>query len=259
MQEVRISREIQNKLMDLTLALYRVTALFPKEEVLSVKLRDKGLEIMASLIEYGFTNTPEKERTLILAKITTIKEYLNIALAMNFTNFINCQVLDREYSLLSDFFIKEISAKKITVENTVKIRENTAIKSEELASWREFTPTPKSHGRESVDEWSSSAKRIDESHERKPMVWGFTTDDKVKILTTDHNSINERQKAIIGHLKQSKEAKISDFFKFFSDISSKTIQRDLQDLVSKNLLVKEGEKRWTTYSLKSDNMSDIVL
>lgn len=258
MQEIQISREVHNKLMDLTLALYRVTSLFPKEEALAVKLRDKGLEVMASLIEYGFTDTPEKERALISAKITTIKEYLNIALVMNLTNFINCQVLEREYDCLADFFRKEIHTKKIFADNTIKTIEDTALKSEELASWREFTPTPESHGRESVDKWSSYAKRIDESHERKPMVWGFTADKGEKLIP-DQKSINERQKAIIGHLKQSKEAKISDFFKFFSDISSKTIQRDLQDLVSKNLLLKEGEKRWTTYSLKSDNMSDIVL
>lgn len=226
---LRISEEIQSKLMDLTFALYRVTALFPKEEALALKLRDKGLEVMASLIEYGFTDTPEKEKALILAKITIIKEYLNIALVMNFTSLINYQVLEREYNFLFDFFIKEISAKKIVTDNTVKVRENAITKSEELASWREFTS------------------------------------DKAKIMISgqndirDRNSINERQKAIIGHLKQSKEAKISDFFKLFSNISSKTIQRDLQDLVSKNFLLKEGEKRWTTYSLKSDNMSNIVL
>jgi len=45
------------------------------------------------------------------------------------------------------------------------------------------------------------------------------------------------------------QAKISDFHSFFGDISSKTIQRDLQDLVSKSVLKKEGEKRWTVYSI----------
>ena len=43
-----------------------------------------------------------------------------------------------------------------------------------IGVFRGFTPTPESSGRKPVDEWSSSAKRIDKSHERKPLVGGFT-------------------------------------------------------------------------------------
>jgi predicted HTH transcriptional regulator len=63
------------------------------------------------------------------------------------------------------------------------------------------------------------------------------------------NGVNERQQKILEYVKQTSQAKISDFFTFFTDISSKTIQRDLQGLVAKNILKKEGEKRWTIYSL----------
>lgn len=60
---------------------------------------------------------------------------------------------------------------------------------------------------------------------------------------------NDRQRAILGHLAQSGQAKVSDFYEVFGDISSKTIQRDLQDLVVKNLIRKEGDKRWTIYMI----------
>ena len=63
------------------------------------------------------------------------------------------------------------------------------------------------------------------------------------------DEINERQRAIIERLRESGMVKISDFFETFGDISSKTIQRDLQDLVARNLIRKTGDKRWTMYML----------
>ena len=65
--------------------------------------------------------------------------------------------------------------------------------------------------------------------------------------------VSERQKAIIGHMKKAdKKARLGNIHALFGDISSKTIQRDLFDLVSRNILRKEGEKRWTTYFLIGD-------
>ncbi len=49
--------------------------------------------------------------------------------------------------------------------------------------------------------------------------------------------------------RNDKKARLGDLHTLFGDVSSKTIQRDLFDLVSRNILRKEGEKRWTTYFL----------
>lgn len=61
--------------------------------------------------------------------------------------------------------------------------------------------------------------------------------------------VNERQRKIMERLAAAGQVKVSDFYDTFDAISSKTIQRDLQDLMMKNLIKKEGEKRWTTYTL----------
>ena len=68
-------------------------------------------------------------------------------------------------------------------------------------------------------------------------------------LSPIQKDLNERQMVILEHFKNSKHAKVSDFSPVFNGISTKTIQRDLQDLVGRNVLKKEGEKRWTMYSL----------
>jgi DeoR/GlpR family transcriptional regulator of sugar metabolism len=62
--------------------------------------------------------------------------------------------------------------------------------------------------------------------------------------------MSERQRKIVEYVQKIPQAKISDFHAFFSGVSLKTIQRDLHDLVERNILKKDGEKRWTMYSLK---------
>lgn len=59
-----------------------------------------------------------------------------------------------------------------------------------------------------------------------------------------------RQDIIIDLLKKNSELGIKDFTMSIKDCSEKTIQRELVSLVSKGLIKKDGEKRWSRYSLK---------
>jgi len=43
---------------------------------------------------------------------------------------------------------------------------------------------------------------------------------------------------------------VKDFTRVIKDCSEKTIQRELLDLVEKGIVKKEGERRWSRYSLK---------
>lgn len=223
MPEARIPKELQQKIFELTLALYRVTDFFPPGEVLRKNLREKANEIFGSITEYGYTKINDsKEAIKILARIEAVRGYLRVAKSLRLVRSINIAILDREYSLLGDFFIKEVESlaqnpketsfvvkeKDLTEEKTEVIKKDKV-----LSTWEQFSQPPEQNS----DETS--------------------------------NIINERQQIILDHLKQVSQAKISDFFSRFNSISSKTIQRDLQDLVFKNILKKEGEKRWTTYSL----------
>jgi DNA-binding HxlR family transcriptional regulator len=61
---------------------------------------------------------------------------------------------------------------------------------------------------------------------------------------------NIRQSQIIELLRQRSHLTIRDFSIVISDCSEKTIQRELIDLVEKGLVKREGERRWSTYSLR---------
>lgn len=60
----------------------------------------------------------------------------------------------------------------------------------------------------------------------------------------------KRHSNIINILKQKKDASINDICNLFKDCSSKTIQRDLIELIKNKKVVKRGDRRWSTYSLK---------
>jgi hypothetical protein len=61
-----------------------------------------------------------------------------------------------------------------------------------------------------------------------------------------HQSRRER---ILSFLKDNTEATIKDISEVVTDCSEKTIQRELTALISDNVIVREGERRWSKYRL----------
>jgi hypothetical protein len=72
-----------------------------------------------------------------------------------------------------------------------------------------------------------------------------------KSILTDKNQKDKsgRQDIIISMLKGGLKLTIKDFSKNIRDCSEKTIQRELLSMVSKGVLKKEGERRWSKYFL----------
>lgn len=238
----RLPKDLEQRLFDLTLALYRVTDFFPQGEVLRKHLREKANEIFSQTLEYNYASDADAAALKILGRIESVKGYLEIAKPLHIVSPINLVILEREYIFLADFFAKELeslnqadkSDQTAIAANNPDIKPCAGKKESELSS-RAVEP------RQST----ITAAVGDQPNLNHVVNWqefsGAKPDSPLLL--------NERQEAILEHLKQAQQAKVSDFYSFFSNISSKTIQRDLQDLVAKNLLKREGEKRWTVYHL----------
>jgi ATP-dependent DNA helicase RecG len=65
-----------------------------------------------------------------------------------------------------------------------------------------------------------------------------------------HLSLNERQERALAHLVEKQRITNREYQELCPDVSPETIRRDLADLVSKNLLLRIGDKRATYYILK---------
>jgi len=93
----------------LTLALYRVTELFPKNEPLKLKLRSLSLDILSSLnlLEGNPVSLLPKEKDEIIKKglqdLELLKGYLQVAKEQGWVDNRNFLVLEREYSRLQPY------------------------------------------------------------------------------------------------------------------------------------------------------------
>lgn len=68
--------------------------------------------------------------------------------------------------------------------------------------------------------------------------------------TTDGH-IKDRREAILSVIKNKQKASIKDISTFIRGVSEKTIQRELTGLIAAGKIEKQGERRWSTYSLSA--------
>jgi hypothetical protein len=68
----------------------------------------------------------------------------------------------------------------------------------------------------------------------------------VKSAASTSNDRRERIKTI---LEAKKEATIKDISEIITDVSEKTIQRELNAMIEENLVKRQGERRWSRYSI----------
>lgn len=66
---------------------------------------------------------------------------------------------------------------------------------------------------------------------------------------TETNPNNQRTDQILKIIKDNRKVTIKDISTRIKNCSEKTIQRELIKMVSLNLIKKEGERRWSTYSV----------
>jgi hypothetical protein len=67
--------------------------------------------------------------------------------------------------------------------------------------------------------------------------------------TASSTKNTDRQSAILAILRSKGSSYIKDISTLIRDVSEKTVQRELQSLVNSGLVQREGERRWTQYSL----------
>ncbi len=67
--------------------------------------------------------------------------------------------------------------------------------------------------------------------------------------TPQPQKVSARREAILAVLKSKGPSYIKDISMVIRDVSEKTIQRELSLLVSDGVVVRKGDRRWTTYEL----------
>lgn len=73
--------------------------------------------------------------------------------------------------------------------------------------------------------------------------------DSDKGQVKDTRKVSDRRDVILSVIKDKPNVSIKDISTVIRGVSEKTVQRELQALINEGVVKKQGERRWSTYSL----------
>lgn len=214
--------ELPRRALDLSLAIYRVTAMFPAGEALVGQMRGLANEIAATLsvAEAELSSAgdlAEENFADVQNKINRLKIYFAVAKAQNWVKPMNWSILDFEYYKLEREVIFELAAGD---SRGLTLMGNTADK------------------RGDQEENNIVSHNI--GARKKPA--------SPKPASLVQAGLNPRQSKILDSLNKKGFLKMSDLIPLFkNEISERTLRNELQAMVASGLIKKRGANRFTEY------------
>jgi hypothetical protein len=213
----------------LTLALYRVTALFPKKEPLKFALRHRALKVFSSLSisEQSSSLLSQAEKANVLKNdliyLDNLKSLFKLAKEQKWIDSRNFIILEKEYQKLGEILRS-------------RFMELTAIK--QIAG-------PKAKEEKKLDPFSKTFMAKKEKEERRE-------DKEIKVsFFEDPEEMPILEKKILETLKEKGKMKRSEMEELFPSQGVRSLQRKLNGLKNKNLLETARKGRDTFYFHKS--------
>jgi predicted DNA-binding transcriptional regulator len=256
---------INKKTEKLVTALYMVTDCMDEGDPLKKKLRELGVELISDIRLLAITSSIGKHfsMTEVVYKISEILSFIEISVSIGFISEMNYSILKKEFNLIKETFkdkqdvnlgqsfqhssfrndkIKNFAIPKKFLEVDMSLIGQTTFKEEDKGQIKDIKDILNHKGQLSYKDVLNSIKKTpvfnENNNERKEM--NRALDIGLKI---------ERKNKIIKLLHEKKEVSIKDVSSAVIGCSEKTIQRELASLVKKGILKKEGDKRWSKYTL----------
>ena len=216
---------IHKKSHGISKAIYLITDFFDNIEPIKVKMRQLAVELVEQVLSLSIQNPPERKSlldnliktNLSLISFSEIAMFSGIESQMNHT--ILCAEIQGLMSVIEEREMPSRLGKHFVLDESFFTKEN-----------KHETHIP-SH---------PVIKKI--IHQNKTISEGSDSSDNRKL---------ERRNAILNIIKNKVNASIKDIAEGVVGCSEKTVQRELLDMVANGLLKKEGERRWSRYSLIS--------
>jgi hypothetical protein len=229
---------IYKKTEKLVTAVYMITNFIKDTEPLKWRIREKCLELLSLNVSLNTVSLSDRKdflkkyqaRSVEIVSLACIGQLSGLISEMNF------EVLKREFGNLAQIIEKEENRK--ASEETVVLGSN-------------FFETPIAVPVQTTPRNPALAAAVVPpsmpafTHVQTPTVLYKKPEPSAKKT----ESKNERQEAILKLLSQKDKLSVKDFTDTIKGVSDKTIQRELLSMVSSGVLKKEGERRWSTYSL----------
>lgn len=271
----RFLKFIALKSEKLTQATYMVTSFISDSEPIKWRLRENVLDLLSdtSMLNPGEVisgGLSDKTQISPLFKLSVLESVLNsvekitsllqVAVAGNFVSEMNFSILAKEFINLKeviktavnkDSFERLISSESILSSGSMLPSES----SERNDSSLKNLPTTFQHllnRQTGSKDTNLSLNQLKGQIENKGTSFGNLSDkiENRNVLNKKSSKPKESRKDKILSFLQGKDwTSIKDISDAIDDCSTKTIQRELSDLVQKGVLKKKGDRRWSRYVL----------
>ena len=231
---------IFKKTEKITAALYLVSGLLKDDEPIKWELRDRGINLLSSSFTASSAVPGDKNvviQSIFTAALETLS-LLNVAKISNLISDMNHKLLVREIDLVVGMLRDRLAQ---SAEKAGYVLSESFFKTPDLFA-SGFRLDNRGRGNASGTDSKGQASSLGyEASSSKAVLQGHVSIQQKK---------TNRQEMILNVLQTQSNLTIKDFAKVIKDCSEKTIQRELIDLMNKGLIKKEGERRWSRYSLK---------
>jgi DNA-binding transcriptional ArsR family regulator len=225
---------LYRKTEKISTAIYIITNFLSSSEPIKWQLRNVTMRLLHESL--ALSTTSMSSRPGLIRKISVdlfhVHSLFNIAFRSGFVSQMNYSLINTELEGLISFF-DEYNNSQLSIESKlfdekdfkVNVPKRQVVKREEYVK----------------DYNSSPIKDIKDTYKGQ----------KNNVLYKKRGDNKERRGKILEYLKDKDKVSVKDISKQITDCSEKTLQRELLSMVDDGLIVKEGERRWSRYSLKT--------
>lgn len=201
---------IYKKAERLAKAIHLITPAFAE----SVSLRNRIDAIAIGLVDSAILPSGSA-RTALSRELLALSSVLGMARTGGFLSQMNAEIISREAHIL----LQEVAG-----------YEEPRLFLDEAPTLSKISKLQSSNQKE-PKQISKVARQVDKGHIK------------------DTNAIKDRRESIMSVIRGKKRASIKDISTLIRGVSEKTIQRELIALIKEGAVSKEGERRWSVYSL----------
>lgn len=253
---------VHKKAERLVTATYMITNFFVPEEPLKWSLRKVSTKFLKDTVALSSASLSSKEslvRTLA-SHIVELASLYSVAVRAGFISQTNFQIIKSELEKILDL-LETREGTQVGTQNISFDETFFKVEAPKRPDITEHIKTPiwgqtgtnfgahteHSIGHQKLENFSQA------SHLREAKPFSHTAPElrkPVSFIKDNQKDIKDRrQDTILSLIKKKKRVTIKEFQGVIKGCSEKTIQRELLTLVARGVLKKEGERRWSTYSL----------
>jgi DNA-binding transcriptional ArsR family regulator len=198
-------------------------------------LRNRLDGIAVGLIDAAIL-PPSSAREALSRELLALSSILSVARSGGLLSEMNAEIITREAHLL----LQEIAGyeePRLFMEESLSLAE-LAKRAPDMRELTALVIPPSEKGTQKV---TVTTKGQDKGH--------VSDTTRTASARPTSNEYSDRQEAILAILKTKGPVYIKDISTMIREVSEKTIQRELQALVTQGVVKREGDRRWTQYSL----------